>query len=246
MNSNDDASNAHEAKEEINGSARWCALSYIQRRVAGVLVEKSKTTPDVYPMTLNGIKTASNQKSNRSPQLDLREDQVEQALYDLRQLGAVVEVHSGGRVPKFKHQLYEWMGVDTAALAVMAELLLRGEQTLGELRGRASRMTKISDLGELRPIIASLIEQRLVIPLTPSGRGQIVTHGLYEPGELEGLRSRYSTFDTGDLERPSKAAAPTESIANAPQIDWATVQQELAQLRLDVDELKKTVADLQR
>ena len=246
MNSNDDASNAHEAEEEINGSVRWCTLSYIQRRVAGVLVEKSKTTPDVYPMTLNGIKTASNQKSNRSPQLDLREDQVEQALYDLRQLGAVVEVHSGGRVPKFKHQLYEWMGVDTAALAVMAELLLRGEQTLGELRGRASRMTKISDLGELRPIIASLIEQRLVIPLTPSGRGQIVTHGLYEPGELEGLRSRYSTFDTGDLERPSKAATPTESISNAPQIDWATVQQELAQLRLDVDELKKTVADLQR
>lgn len=77
-------------------SVRWCALSYIQRRVAGVLVEKSKTTPDIYPMTLNGIKTASNQKSNRSPQLDLREDQVEQALYDLRELGAVVEVHSGG------------------------------------------------------------------------------------------------------------------------------------------------------
>ena len=246
MNSNDDASNAHEAEEAINGSARWCALSHIQRRVAGVLVEKSKTTPDVYPMTLNGIKTASNQKSNRSPQLDLREDQVEQALYDLRQLGAVVEVHSGGRVPKFKHQLYEWMGVDTAALAVMAELLLRGEQTLGELRGRASRMTKISDLGELRPIIASLIEQRLVIPLTPSGRGQIVTHGLYEPGELEGLRSRYSTLDTGDLERPSKAASATESIASVPQIDWAAIQQELAQLRLDVDELKKTVADLQR
>jgi uncharacterized protein YceH (UPF0502 family) len=112
--------------------------------VAGVLVEKSKTTPDVYPMTINGIKTASNQKSNRSPQLDLREDQVEETLYELRKMGAVIEVHSGGRVPKFKHQLYEWLGVEKVELAVIAELLLRGEQTLGDLRGRASRMDKIA------------------------------------------------------------------------------------------------------
>ena len=248
MNSNDDPSDAHEAEEATDVSARWCALSYIQRRVAGVLVEKSKTTPDVYPMTLNGIKTASNQKSNRSPQLDLREDQVEQALYDLRQLGAVIEVHSGGRVPKFKHQLYEWMGVDAAELAVMAELLLRGEQTLGELRGRASRMTKIADLAELRPIIASLIQHRLVIPLTPSGRGQIVTHGLYEPDEIEELKSRFPTFNSGDLARLSEAALRELLPANEPQMqmDRGTIQQELAQLRLDVDELKKTVADLQR
>lgn len=248
MNSNDDPSDAHEAEEETDVSARWCALSYIQRRVAGVLVEKSKTTPDVYPMTLNGIKTASNQKSNRSPQLDLREDQVEQALYDLRQLGAVIEVHSGGRVPKFKHQLYEWMGVEAAELAVMAELLLRGEQTLGELRGRASRMTKIADLGELRPIIASLIQHRLVIPLTPSGRGQIVTHGLYEPDEIEELKSRFPAFNSGDLTRLFETAPREQLPANEPQMqmDWVTIQQELAQLRLDVDELKKTVADLQR
>ncbi|MDA7925621.1 YceH family protein [bacterium] len=246
MNSNDDASKTHETEEESVALARWCALDFIQRRIAGVLVEKSKTTPDVYPMTLNGIKTASNQKSNRSPQLDLREDQVEQALYDLRQLGAVVEVHSGGRVPKFKHQLYEWMGVTTAELAVMAELLLRGEQTLGELRGRASRMTKISDLGELRPVIASLIQQGLVIPLTPSGRGQIVTHGLYEADELEGLKSRFSSVDSGDLEMPPRTSRRQEPMAEAARGDWAGIQQEIAQLRLDVDQLKKTVADLQR
>ncbi len=246
MNSNDDPSDSREAKEETDILARWCALSCIQRRVAGVLVEKSKTTPDVYPMTLNGIKTASNQKSNRSPQLDLREEQVEQALYDLRQLGAVIEVHSGGRVPKFKHQLYEWMGVDAAGLAVMAELLLRGEQTLGELRGRASRMTKIADLGELRPIIASLVQHRLVIPLTPSGRGQIVTHGLYKPDEIEELKSRFPAFNSGDLTRLSEAAPREKSPANELQMDWFTIQQALAQLRLDVDELRKTVADLQR
>lgn len=246
MNISEDASKAHEAEKEMAVSVRWCALSYIQRRVAGVLVEKSKTTPDVYPMTLNGIKTASNQKSNRSPQLDLREDQVEQALYELRELGAVVEVHAGGRVPKFKHQLYEWMGVNTAELAVMAELLLRGEQTLGELRGRASRMTRISDLEELRPIVASLIQLRLVLPLTPSGRGQIVTHGLYKTDELEGLKSRFSTFDSDDLEMPPKTSSPRELVAEIPQGAWSAIQQEVAQLRLEVNELKKTVADLQR
>ena len=88
----------------------WQPLTRVQRRVAGVLVEKSKTTPDVYPMTLNGIKTGSNQKSNRSPKMDLQEHEVEDVLYELRQLGAAVEVHSGGRVPKFKHQLYDWLG----------------------------------------------------------------------------------------------------------------------------------------
>jgi uncharacterized protein YceH (UPF0502 family) len=245
MSSSDEASKSHETDEESVASARWCALERVQRRVAGVLVEKSKTTPDIYPMTLNGIKTASNQKSNRSPQLDLREDQVEQALYDLRQLGAVVEVHSGGRVPKFKHQLYEWMGVTPVELAVMAELLLRGEQTLGELRGRASRMTKIVDLGELRPIIASLVQQRLVIPLTPSGRGQVVTHGLYTAEELEGLNSRFSTFDSEGTESPPSTSPLTGTAVETPLGDWDTMHQELAQLRVEVEELKRAVADLQ-
>ena len=73
-----------------------------------------------------------------------------------------MEVHSGGRVPKFKHQMYDWLGVDKAELAVMAELLLRGEQTIGELRGRAARMdSSITGLSELKPILASLKEKNL-------------------------------------------------------------------------------------
>ena len=76
-------------------------------------------------------------------------------------------------MPKFKHMMYEWLGVDKVELAVTAELLLRGEQTLGELRGRAARMEPIADLGALRPIIQSLIEKGLVVALTPEGRGQV-------------------------------------------------------------------------
>ena len=147
----------------------WKPLTRLQRRVIGVLVEKSKTTPDVYPMSLNGVKTGSNQKSNRCPKMGLEEHQVEDVLYELRHLGAAVEVQSGGRVPKFKHQMYDWLCVDKAELAVMAELLLRGEQTIGELRARAARMEKsITGVEELRPVLASLKQKNLLVEFNPS------------------------------------------------------------------------------
>ena len=123
-----------DAASTVASSPQWKPLTRNQRRVLGVLIEKSKTTPDVYPMSINGIKTGSNQKSNRSPILDLSEHQVEEILYELRHLGCVVEVHSGGRVPKYKHQAYDWFEVDKPELGVMAELLLRGEQSIGDLR----------------------------------------------------------------------------------------------------------------
>lgn len=174
---------------------RWKPLSRDQRRVLGVLIEKSKTTPDVYPMSINGIKNGCNQKSNRSPLLELEENRVEDVLYELRQLGCVVEVHSGGRVPKYKHQAYEWLAVSKAELSVLTELLLRGEQTIGELRVRAARMeSSIEGLEELRPIIASLKRKNLIVELSPSGRGQVLTHNLYLPNELERLKQQFQSF----------------------------------------------------
>jgi uncharacterized protein YceH (UPF0502 family) len=171
----------------------WQPLTSRQRRVVGVLIEKAKTTRDAYPLTLNALTNGCNQKSNRSPQMTLSPDDVETVLDELRELGAVTEVQSSGRVAKFRHQMYEWLGVDKVELAVMAELLLRGEQTVGELRGRASRMEPIASAAELRPILQSLIAKRLVIALTPEGRGQIVSHGLYRDRELEQLRARLTS-----------------------------------------------------
>ena len=168
-------------------------------------------------MTLNAIRTACNQKSNRSPLMDLREDEVEDTLYELRQLGAAAEVHSGGRVPKYKHYLYEWLGVERAELAVMTELLLRGEQSLGDLRARSARMEKISGLEELKPIVESLMEKGLMIELTPSGRGQIVTHNLYTPEELQRLQADYAEgapADTAALaEQASRSDVPRRESA---------------------------------
>src|SRR5262249_8237460 len=148
------------------------------RRVLGVLVEKAKTTPDAYPMSVSAITSGANQKSNRFPSMNLEPDDVQESLDRLRQLGAVGEVQGSRRRPRVRHYLYEWLGVDKVELAVMAELLLRGSQTEGELRGRAARMEPIADLAALRPVLQSLKGKNLVIPLTPEGRGHVLTHAL--------------------------------------------------------------------
>ncbi|MGO8753496.1 MAG: DUF480 domain-containing protein [Thermoguttaceae bacterium] len=176
-----------------SSAPRWQPLGPIDRRIAGVLVEKAKTTPESYPMSLNAIVNASNQKSNRHPVMQIEPDDAEEALERLRNLGAVGMIQGYGRVAKYRHYMYEWLGVDKVELAVMTELLLRGAQSEGELRGRASRMEPIADLTALRPVLASLKVKRLVIPLTPEGRGHIITHALYSPCELEHLRAQYAS-----------------------------------------------------
>lgn len=183
---------------------KWVPLSANQRRVLGVLIEKAKTTPGSYPMTVNAVVAGSNQKNNRDPLTSLDDFDVEKALSELRDLGVVQELDWMGRVPKYKHVAYEWLGVNKAELAVLAELLLRGAQTLGELRARAARMEAIADLDALRPIVAGLIERGLMIELTPPGRGQVVTHHLYEPHELAELRALQ-----GDAARNPRGPSPS-------------------------------------
>src|SRR5688572_27827781 len=135
---------------------KWRPLPAIERRVLGVLIEKAKTTPENYPMSINSLRSGCNQKSNRAPLMQLEEDAVEEALEALRRIGAVSQVQGGSRIDRYRHLAYEWLGVDKVELAVMAELLLRGAQTVGELRGRAARMEPIADLPALRPILDSL------------------------------------------------------------------------------------------
>src|SRR5262249_53892814 len=120
-------------------AAAWPALSMTQRRILGVMVEKAKTTPDVYPMSVNSLMTGSNQKSNRDPIMRLSEEDVETTLLDLAPKGYVTRIQ-GGRVERWRHNLYDLWSVNKVELAILAELLLRGPQTEGELRQRASRM----------------------------------------------------------------------------------------------------------
>jgi uncharacterized protein len=232
-------------------SRRWQPLSAIDRRVAGVLAEKAKTTPDIYPMSLNAICTGCNQKSNRAPLMQLEPSDVEESLDRLRELGAVGLVEGYGRVAKYRHYLYEWLGVDKVELAVMTELLLRGDQTVGELRGRAARMEPIADLAALRPVLDSLKAKELVVSLTPEGRGHVVTHALCKPRELETLKAKHEGGDAGhpagDEEpasvRPIPIAAPQAGTLErgttvAIPRDLADVRNQVAQLRCEVDELR--------
>ena len=187
---------------------RWKPLSATDRRVVGVLVEKAKTTPDVYPMSLAALRSGCNQKNNRAPLMELEAEDIEAALARLRAAGAVAEVQGGGRVSRFRHHLYDWLGVDKFELAVMAELLLRGAQTEGELRGRAARMEPIADLAALRPILDSLKRKGLVIPLTPAGRGHVLSHALYQDQELEKVRAQFAGGYSDHEPDAERAAAP--------------------------------------
>jgi len=150
-------------------------LDPLECRVLGVLVEKAQTVPQQYPMTLNGVVGGCNQRNNRRPVLAVDEDEVLAALDGLRGRGLVREVMlSGSRVPKFKHDAREVLGVATPELVVLAELLLRGPQTTGELRSRASRMHPLESTEVVEAVLRSLAdrEEPLVrcIGRAPGGR----------------------------------------------------------------------------
>src|SRR5262249_53270855 len=131
----------------------WPTLDTNERRVLGVLIEKQKTLgSDAYPMSLNALVTGCNQKANRDPILGLEEDDVEEALTRCKDRGLAAKV-IGGRVERWRHLLYEAWNVSKVEMAVLGELLLRGPQTEGELRGRASRMDPIDDLDALRKVL---------------------------------------------------------------------------------------------
>ncbi|MHC4400891.1 MAG: DUF480 domain-containing protein [Planctomycetota bacterium] len=233
----------------------WQPLPAIDRRVAGVLVEKAKTTPSAYPLSLNAICTACNQKSNRSPEMNLEPDDVEESLDRLRKLGAVGLVEGYGRVSKYRHYLYGWLGVDKVEIAVMAELMLRGPQTVGELRGRAARMEPIRDLAALQPVLASLKSKGLVIPLTLEGRGHVVAHAMYPPSDLQRIQATYrgagpelAGASGHTAPSPTAAAAPVRpevpSIANVDPELLKAFRREMDDLRSQVAQLRSDLEDL--
>jgi len=228
---------ASTSQQSDGASRNWQPLNRTQRRVVGVLIEKAKTTPDSYPLTLNAITTACNQKSNRKPQMDLDPDEVLLTLDELRDRRAVVEVRSGSRVSKYRHLMYDWLGVDKYELAVLAELLLRGEQTVGELRSRTARMESIAGISALMPIIESLVAKNLVVEVTPPGRGQIVDHALYaekdRPARPAGNPAQRSTAKQPPLAAEDQPA--TTLPPSSPSHD---------ELLAEISQLKQQLADL--
>ncbi len=132
-------------------------LSANEARVLGALIEKEITTPDYYPMTLNGLTAACNQKSNRDPVVQLSDSDVQQAFDEARRKALARLVDEGAsRVPKYRQRLTETLHLTPPQTALLCELLLRGAQTLGELRSRAERMHSFASLTEVESILAEL------------------------------------------------------------------------------------------
>ena len=231
-------------------------LDPIERRVLGTLIEKGKTTPDQYPMSLNGLVSGCNQKSNRDPVMTLDEERVSRALGRLRESGAVAEVFGSGRIARYRHLAYEWLGVEKEELSILGELLLRGEQSEGDLRGRASRMDPIPDLAVLRTHLDRLAGRGLVIWLSPPGRGRLLTHGLLPADEFREVQVRIGggapppASPTGNgpqangpqsVNGPSAAASPQRH----EQEIWHGLDHRVAQLEATVAELLERIATIE-
>ena len=146
-------------------------LSPTEARALGVLIEKATTTPEQYPLSLNALVNGCNQKNNRSPVMSISEDDAFAAVEGLREKQLAIRVDQvGSRVHKYKHTAGETLRCSAEQLAVLAELLMRGPQTLGELRGRASRMSPLATLDDVKTMIRGLMEQQepLVRELPPA------------------------------------------------------------------------------
>jgi uncharacterized protein YceH (UPF0502 family) len=218
----------------------WPVFTTNERRVLGVLIEKGKTSSDGYPMTMNALVTGCNQKSNRDPVLELEEDDVEEALTKLKGRALVAKVMSG-RVDKWRHLLYESWHVDKREMAILAELLLRGPQTEGELRTRANRMEPIPDLDALRGYLKALVDRNLAVYLTAEDRrGAVVSHGFHAPEELPRLKHQ---FTSGPASVAAHVPAP---VARAEDPRIPALEAAVARLTAEMEAVKAEVRALRQ
>jgi uncharacterized protein YceH (UPF0502 family) len=156
-------------------------LNAVEVRVLGALVEKEITTPEYYPLTLNSLTTACNQKSNRYPVVDFDEKTVVRALESLRDKGLARQVSGMDmRVPKHYHLFDEKLGLTRPQVAALCVLMLRGPQTVGEIRGRSGRLHEFADLSEVEAVLSALAER---------AEGPLVAQLARQPGRKE---SRYA------------------------------------------------------
>jgi uncharacterized protein YceH (UPF0502 family) len=207
-------------------------LNEMEARVLGALLEKEITTPDYYPLSLNSLVNACNQKSNRDPVMNVDEDSVRDALRTLQDNSLARSVSAvDSRVTKYEHRLQEAFNFDRREAALFCELLLRGPQTTGELRMRAERMHPFDDLSEAQSAL-----QRLMNREPP-----LVKVLARQPGTKE---SRYIHLLSGDVKRVSSTTGREVPAAlEGEKMDgFSRLSSEMAELRRDVADLKQQFA----
>jgi uncharacterized protein len=201
-------------------------LSPSELRVLGSLLEKQRTTPDTYPLTLNGLRAACNQSTNREPVVQYDDETIREALHQLgkRRWTRLASGH-GSRAAKYRHLLEEELRVSHEEQALLAVLMLRGPQTPGELLARTERLFHFGTAEELHAVIDRLIERDLVVRL---GR---------RPGQRE---ERYAHMLAGEVEddEPAFAAPAAAAPASVRDDRLDRIERELADLRAQVHELR--------
>ena len=206
-------------------------LTDIELRVLGALVEKQLTTPEYYPLTLNALTAACNQKNNRYPVTSYNENEVAAAVETLREKNLVYVFYgSTSRVPKYKHVVPEVLHLTPPETAIMCVLMLRGPQTPGELRGNASRMYEFSGLDEVEQTLAGLITHE---------PDQLVTRLSRQPGQKE---VRFAHLLSGTpVEVPMEPVTQTAPIPHRQTLEQKVdaLAAEVEKLRLQFEEFKK-------
>ncbi|MGH9640192.1 MAG: YceH family protein [Bryobacteraceae bacterium] len=197
-------------------------LDGVEVRVLGALLEKEAATPDYYPLSLNALVNACNQKSNREPVVNYIEDDVSDAILRLREKKLAVEITGGGRVSKYGQRISETLNLGRRELAALCTLLLRGPQTLGEIKDRSERMHAFADLAEVERVLEKLGEW-------PGGG--LVAKLARRPGQKE---ARYTHLLAGE---PAADEAGAES-APARSSRLEQLEEEVQQLRAGLDELR--------
>lgn len=200
-------------------------------RVLGVLLEKEATTPEYYPLSLNALVNGCNQKSNRYPVVNFDEEVVAAAADRLRAKGFATRIIGNGRVTKFAQRVSEALNLGRRELAVLCTLLLRGPQTLGEIKDRSERMYQFSDLEETALVLDKLAEW-------PGGA--LTTKLPKQPGQKE---ARFAHLLAGEPEIDAQPEPMMASGGSANEI--AALQQELHELRAEFNDLKKRFDDLE-
>ena len=183
-----------------------------ESRVLGVLIEKALTTPEQYPLSLNAVVNCANQKNNRDPVLTMDEGSAFEALEGLRAKGMVIRSDmAGSRVNKYRHQAGDVLHVRTAELVILTELLLRGPQTLGEIRGRASRMHPLESLEVVKGMLRAMQERAepLVRELPPAPGSRAERYAQLLCPDLHPIDA--SAAPTATAERTAAPAAPSSS-----------------------------------
>jgi len=210
-------------------------LDPLEARVLGVLIEKALTTPDQYPLSLNALVAGCNQKSNRDPLMLLSEAEVRLTLDGLRMKHLAGITHpSGGRVERYTHGAAEALGLPRPSLAVLAELLLRGPQAPGELRGRASRMAELDTLEALHETLERLRSKGLAEERAPAP-------GSRAP-RIAQLLAPDAHPDAAPAERGAPRAAAAEPAAPAPD-RIARLEAEVARLRRQLETLAERLGE---